>query len=464
MMHEVSCCCIQCVRCCCVFSIMNTYRFTGQPMSGVPQRPFVMSPPQLSLTPSTPCFIMRPPPPPPNRVIGAIPVEFPVRPHLPAPMPETPSCGVDVVEANNTASKQSAARSCLVTRPVPVGFSLPPPPNLLPPQTLSPATATCLYGPVLVSDNPPFLQFTPGPSYSMPTSTSQWSAASVSNTTTSSPCMSAHSSSSKLKSSGSADVRAASNSASQQSAANCTKADSELRPRSTSVSSSPLPLFHMWEFGSETKNRMGDAPSKTSTSYLLSPLGAVISTSATSPVVPSTASLKSPPSAKMVTSCLSAASNLSVSAPVFVPDFGDGSHHSVYHESCFDATAVADGPESGPEWCDETLNSSESKARDSTTQSSKLESTAGLYSTAPSTLVMPPLRSRPLATCGEGMSSSTVGRGRKLLLMLSQGAGGVLLYQHALFLFISCMPSFIIFGSYSFACSLTIFTIHMHDA
>ena len=87
-----------CFVLCAVYRTMNTFRFTGQAVTGVPQRPFLV-PPQLTLTPSPPCLVTSHPPltwrppihssvaimqPPPNHMIGPLPV-------IPGPPPPAPT-------------------------------------------------------------------------------------------------------------------------------------------------------------------------------------------------------------------------------------------------------------------------------------------------------------------------------------------------------------------------------------
>ena len=163
-----------------VFRVMNTFRFTGQPVSRTAQRPFVMSPPQLSLTPSPHCFIMHPPPP--NHMIGPIPIDL-----LPAPPLLPPSCGMDVMQANNAASSHLAGRPDHMVGQIPVDFPVHAP-SLLP--TSPPLPSTCLYATIPISagayGDPPFQQFTPAPTYSAPAITSHRSAPTVSGSTISS--------------------------------------------------------------------------------------------------------------------------------------------------------------------------------------------------------------------------------------------------------------------------------------
>ena len=375
---------------------MSMFRFTGQPPSGVPQRPYLLSP-QLSLTTSPPCFIMQPPPP--NRVIGPFRVDS----------------------------------------PVPVSLRHPPPTGLYAPV---PASA--------VADNPCFPQFKPDCAYFVPASTSQRPVVSVSNSTaTRSPQLSQRSSFA-LQSTCSADVRKANDVACKQSAADGNKTDSgRPSPQPTSANSSPVPLFRL-----PTMNSSIIAPSSTGASSAAS-CGVAVSLSAAGHEEETTDSRRrrrknqwstcgQGPSATPTISTSSLVSTLSMSAPVFVPHPSDGSDHLPAAE-CWQsspaAAAVVDSPESETETRGKTCDSDAvNRVTDGIVQCPRSESTASSLPSASSLL-------SPVAANIDGKSSSTIGRGRKLLIALTSrpGVGGVLLYLHALFLSIACMRLFITF-------------------
>jgi len=309
---------------------MNMFRFTGQPVDGVRQRPFLM-PRQLEVNQSRPCFIMQPPlpqpVPPPSQ---SLPLPQP----LPVPVPSSHIIGA-----------------------IPVNFvmSTPPPSE----------TPVCLFAPVAPApasfgENPSYTQWKPDNAYSVPASTSDWSTLSAFGSTNSSQ-MNQHSSfklnsSSSMfteakdnaseqygangnkrhypkRSSGSMAATEAKCTANKQSAADRYRAQSEPQPNPWAASESLTPSmpFDIHAFRSKASS---SAYSSTShSSVLSSSSGDVISTSATiDKVSPPTVSIKTPVCAVTTTMHISSVvSNLNVSAPVFTVqdsadryDCGDG--------------------------------------------------------------------------------------------------------------------------------------------
>lgn len=383
----------------CCFSTMNLFRITGQLVDGVPQRPYLM-PPQLSQTASHPCFIMQAPPP--NHVIGPIPVDL----AMPPPPP------------------------CQTPPPPPKMPPLPPPP----PPTFRNAPA-----PVSSGASFPVPRFTPGHAYSVPECMSRCPIPLFSHSTISSPQMNHHSIF-KPKSSCGTDVQKASDVRDEQSATNHNKNDSKPSPQSTFADSVPMPSS-----GFQRRNRKISAPSFTSTSTTPSSSVDVeqVSTSATDHGTHPTTICK--PTAKPVasTSPVVSSSDLSISAPVFVPESADTLHHLPapgYWKSCLDTTAVVDGLDSGSD------NRAKYKVSDGIVRSAQSESTAILYSTAslPLSAVASTssLLSPSLTRSSDGKQASTIGRGRILLdsLRTNLGSRGLLSYLHAFLSLISCMP------------------------
>jgi len=260
---------------------MSTFRFTGQPLSGTPQRPFVM-PPQMMLTPAPACFVASHPsmlwrPPPDN----SVPImQRPPNHIMPPPAPFT------------------------------MNFSQPPP---LPPQALNtqvPVTATADYPPRLMDVNL-------DRSFPATGSTSKRSPQSVSKNPDSS-------------SGGHPPPRFAAKS--NQCGAGIAKVKDVADKRSTDGGNTVDFMRSQWPETSDF------CPSVSSLRKKNNSVSSAVSTSTTAAPASSSdhgkcvTGLSSVSAAKPTSSVSASASSLSVSAPLFQPNAFKGSKHSTATE------------------------------------------------------------------------------------------------------------------------------------
>ena len=343
---------------CAVYRAMNTFRFTGRPVTGVPQRPFLV-PPQLTLTPSPPCLVTSHPPAvwrpplnstiafiqsPSNHGIGPLPV-------IPVPPPRTPTA-----------------------------------PQLFPPVTVS-----------TQADCPPSTQFQPNYAFSMSESKSKLSVETQSESKSSKSSIRVrYPLSSKLKSS-QRDVRLTKTTDTATKLFTKSHDETDSRP-------SQQTQFGDFRFS---------IPPSSVTSVTSAPTGVVVSTVSIDSGVCSVSpaiSLRSISSDKLSPSVPTPFSSLCILTPTFVPASGrwksDGNPA---------VTGIVKGPESGSEVdgakCDH-------KKEDRILQSPEpiLESHASLFSTA--SVSSPSSSSQMVIANKGGKSPQSVGRGKQLLDML----------------------------------------------
>ena len=400
---------------------MSTFRFTGQAVTGVPQRPFLITP-QMTLTASPPSLVTSHPPmmwrspfsssiaimqPPPNHIIEPRPV-VPLPPPPPMPLQLFPP-----VTAGNRAD-------CLPsTQPRPV-VPLPPPPT--PPQLFPPVTAgnraDCL----------PSTQFQPNYAFSTSESKSELSAATQSESkSVESSLRVVYPLSSKLKSSH-RDVRFC------ERTDAATKLSAKSHDKTESVSSQRTDFAG---FLFSTPPRTMEEKSSVTVAHT----SAVVSTVSSSCGACATSStIRSVPSDKLSPSVLPTLSSLRVSTPAFVPASGNWKSSGNP-----DTTGIAKGLESesevGGAKCDRIKEDRVLRSPEPL-----LECRANLCSTA--SLSSPSSSSQPVVSSCSGKSPQSVGRGRQLFDMLTVArvssstqstVGGLLVCLCAPSLFVCCV-------------------------